>query len=118
MEHKDLIRTIYLYLFSLVGLVIVVIGSVQLIDIGLKAFVFTRAEEVIIYPQWPAEKVSGGNIETLSPEELATYNQEQKEAQERQTTNNRARTVSNAIALLIVGTPLFLYHWKKVQQTK
>ena len=40
MNQYPLIRKIYLYTFSLVGLV-VVIGGVRLVGLGLKAFVFT-----------------------------------------------------------------------------
>ena len=36
-----IIRKIYLYLFSLIGLVLVVIGCVQLVNLGLKAYIFT-----------------------------------------------------------------------------
>jgi len=38
------IRTLYLYLFSFVGLLILIIGSIQLIDLGLKVFIFTDAD--------------------------------------------------------------------------
>jgi len=42
---KNIIRTIYLYIFALLGLVLVIIGGVRFVDMGLKAFVFTKAEE-------------------------------------------------------------------------
>ena len=39
MNNKyHLIRKIYLYTFSLVGLVLVVIGGVRLVGLGLKSF--------------------------------------------------------------------------------
>ncbi|MBI5019261.1 hypothetical protein HZB58_03235 [Candidatus Gottesmanbacteria bacterium] len=38
------VRLIYLYLFSFVGLLTVVIGSVRLVDLGLKVFVFPDAD--------------------------------------------------------------------------
>ena len=46
----SLIRKIYLYLFSLIGLVLVVIGCVQLVNLGLKAYVFTAADQYYTYP--------------------------------------------------------------------
>jgi len=45
MEKHSLVRTIYLYLFALVGLTLLVIGTVRFVDMGLKAFVFTKAEQ-------------------------------------------------------------------------
>jgi hypothetical protein len=55
MEKHSLIRTIYLYLFSLVGLTLLIIGSVRFVDMGLKAFVFTKAEEEqSLYSRQPA----------------------------------------------------------------
>ena len=38
--HYPLIRTIYLYLFALLGLALLTIGGVRFVDMGLKAFVF------------------------------------------------------------------------------
>ncbi len=74
MERKELIRTIYLYLFSLVGLVLVVIGLVQLVDLGLKAYVFTKADQYIRYPEYPSVKfvsAPGESEEALTPEDQA-----------------------------------------------
>ncbi|GAG22415.1 unnamed protein product, partial [marine sediment metagenome] len=45
-KHHPLVRTIYLYLFALVGLALLTIGAVRFVDMGLKAFVFTKAEEL------------------------------------------------------------------------
>ena len=60
MERKELIRTIYLYLFSLVGLVIVVIRLVNLVDLGLKTFVFENADfQPINYPSYPSDEGNG-----------------------------------------------------------
>lgn len=121
MERKELIRTIYLYLFSIVGLVLVVIGLVKLIDLGLKSYIFTSAEQYIRYPEYGMVKpVSAPGMETteLTEEEMAEYRAAQEEAERLQRQSTRARTASNAIALLIVGVPLFLYHWKNIQEDK
>jgi len=49
MNNKyHLIRKIYLYTFSLVGLVLVVIGGVRLVGLGLKTFVFTKITAMIM----------------------------------------------------------------------
>ena len=41
---KFSLRLLYLYLFSFVGLLITVIGSIQIIDLGLKTYVFKVSE--------------------------------------------------------------------------
>ena len=43
--HYPLIRTIYLYLFALLGLVLLTIGSIRFVDMALRAFVFTKADQ-------------------------------------------------------------------------
>ncbi|MDD5590262.1 MAG: hypothetical protein PHQ47_03785, partial [Candidatus Portnoybacteria bacterium] len=44
MDKHSLIRTVYLYTFALLGLVLMTIGGVRFIDMGLTAFVFTKAD--------------------------------------------------------------------------
>lgn len=121
MERKELIRTIYLYLFSLVGLVIVVIGLVNLVDLGLKAFVFKSADQPINYPSYPyPAKVMApdGEGSAMTPEEEAKYKAEQMEAEKRQRQSERERSASQALAMIIIGVPLFTYHWKIIQKDK
>ena len=58
MNNKyHLIRKIYLYTFSLVGLVLVVIGGVRLVGLGLKTFVFIKADVYYEYPMSRPVKV-------------------------------------------------------------
>ncbi len=45
MKKHTLLRKIYLYLFALLGLVLLTIGSVNFVNMGLKVFVFTKAED-------------------------------------------------------------------------
>jgi hypothetical protein len=51
---KFSIRLLYLYLFSFVGLLIVVIGGIQMVDLGIKTFVFKDADK---YENYPMSKV-------------------------------------------------------------
>lgn len=120
MERKELIRTIYLYLFSLLGLVLIVIGTVRLIDLGLKTWVFTKADQVIVYPEYPrAIKPGVDSTETeLTPEQQEKYKAEQQEYQEKERDSRRQRTAANSIAMIIVGAPLFAYHWRVIQRAK
>ena len=45
MKKDSLIRTIYLYAFALLGLIFLCISGIRFLDMGLKAFVFTQADE-------------------------------------------------------------------------
>ncbi len=117
MGYKELIRTIYLYLFSLVGLVLVVIGSVRLVDLGLKAFIFTRADQVLIYPVYPkAQFPESDNTQQPSLEEIEKFQQEQEKYEKESKQSQRERTAAESLAMIIVGAPLFLYHWRLIQK--
>jgi hypothetical protein len=119
MERKELIRTIYLYLFSLVGLVIVVIGLVNLVDLGLKALVFKNADQPIRYPSYPVKLMSPDTQEkVLTQEEQEEFDAKQAEAEKRQRQSERERSASQALAMIIIGTPLFIYHWRLIQSEK
>ena len=97
------VKKIYIYLFSAIGLVIVIIGSVQLINLGLKAFIFIKAD---VYYSYPAPVTAEKGQIVQQPDQKAV-----DEFQRNQTTSQRQSTASNAIAMIIVGAPLFIYHW-------
>lgn len=105
------IKIIYLYIFSLVGLVLIVIGGVKIVNTALKAYVFTKADEVLIYPRIVPPKVNGEETQILSPEKEAEY-------QKRERSSRSQRDIAEGLAFLIVGTPLYLYHWNLVRKEK
>lgn len=127
MSHtRNIIQTIYLYLFSLVGLVLIVIASVNLINLGLKTWVFKQADRPVVYPEYPMARMNLENPEKplsmteetqpqITDEQKAQYEKERMEYEKANTTRERQRDASIAIAMLLVGIPLFLYHWRKVQ---
>jgi len=132
MNHYPLIRTIYLYLFALLGLVLLTIGGIRFIDMGLKAFVFTKAEEEqrLIYRQpsylpYPVERIEKlQDEEGLSEEEKATVKQwlaDYKDWKERRSqidpvTARRHRDASLNLSLILIGLPLYLYHWRIIKK--
>lgn len=112
------LRTIYLYIASLIGLVLIIIGSVQLINLGLKTFIFTKADQEFFFVEKPPLRViEGEGTVTPIPEEQ----EDQKDKERRQkenTTSRRQRDAARSISLLIVGIPLYLYHWKLAQKER
>lgn len=112
MNKNSIIRKVYLYLFSLVGLVLITIGGVQLVNLGLKTYIFTKADQYYQYPvSQPVE--SGGKSTTGS---AGATQQQLDEFQKNQQTSQRQRDVSTALAMIIIGTPLFLYHWNRIKK--
>ena len=132
-----LIRTIYLYLFALIGLVMVTIGAAKLIDVGLKTYIFTKAdvENTVSYYPRPTFPDDVELVETLVDNKeslqltteqaryLDQWIEEYKEWQEKAeiekvdyVTQRRHQDVSSALSLIIVGLPLYLYHWSVIKK--
>ena len=99
------IRLLYLYLFSFVGLLVTIIGGIQLVDLGLKTYVFNVKERV-----YYVEPRMEGQPE-LSVEGMEKRNEEEA-------SNERKRDVSNSLAMIVVGVPVYLYHWKTIKKEK
>ena len=104
------IRTIYLYLFSLIGLVLIVIGLVRILDLGLKVYVFKQADQYAVYPQ----RIDGQANEA----EQERIRIEQEMAEVKNVKSRRQNTASSSLAMIIIGLPLFLYHWRIISNKK
>lgn len=102
---KFSLRLLYLYLFSFVGLLITIIGSIQILDLTLKTFVF-RVND-ISYPVMPMTSEKGEIIYTVD---------DQKRQQELESANQRKRQMSNSLAMILIGAPVYLYHWKTIKR--
>ena len=100
---KFSIRLLYLYLFSFIGLLICVIGIIRILDLGMKVIVFKDADKYEIYPT----RLPDGN-QQLTVEEMQVR-------QEKDTKRNRQRELSSSLSMILVGIPLYLYHWKTIQ---
>jgi len=138
---QSLIRTIYLYIFTLLGLVLVTIGSVNLINLTLKTFIFTKADQELDYNMRPSlpimmegktvteddfisamEKCQDKcDLTSEQKTQIASWLQDYKVWQEQEskfdyTTQQRQREFSIALSLIIVGLPLYLYHWGVIKK--
>lgn len=107
-------RRVYLYIATLVGLVLMVVGAVQLINLGLKTWVFPQADQnyydqpMVAPVTNPDGTVVKGAVET----EQTVKNREV--AQQKNTDARRQNQAAMAVALIIVGIPLYWYHWHLV----
>lgn len=112
MSFNLTLRKVYLYLFAIIGLILVIIGSVSFVNLGLKKFIFTKSD----YPCYNAivEKTVDGR--TLSEAEVKQSEEEQTKQCEEQRTSDKQRQASSALAQLIIGLPLYLYHWTVIKK--
>ena len=132
MKKYSLIRTLYLYIFTAVGLILLIIALVDFIDMGLKAYVFTRAEEDTYareyYKPAPIEH-EGATIEQAKNKEEVCFSGQDKQEIEgwleyRQAAEKnydpvvtrRHRDASRNLAMIIIGLPLYLYHWTQIKK--
>jgi len=137
MKKQSLVRTIYLYIFALLGLVLLIIGGVNFLNMGLKAFIFTQAEEEqrLLYKQMPFSS-SAPTVERLekeidteeevclSEEEkisiqswLADYNNwKESSLKIDPVVVRRHRDASLNLSLILIGLPLYLYHWRIIKK--
>ena len=131
MKKNSWIRTIYLYAFALLGLVLLVISGIRFLDMGLKAFVFTKADEEqrIRYSMPPMsyqlDKIEamrqGGQLsaeETINLDQfLADYNAWKERSEKTDPlTAQRQKTASSSLAMILIGLPLYLYHWRVIKE--
>ena len=127
------IRVVYLYLFALVGLVLLTTGGVQLTSLALRSFVLTEADaEMHLYhgPEPPIRVYERArDLEadtTLGPEErraLRQWAEEYERMRERReqvdpVVARRQRDAARALSFILIGLPLFGYHWRRIRKER
>ncbi len=103
----SIIKHIYFYVFAAVGLVFILIGLTQLIQLGLRAWVFPEADRYVSYPM--PKTITDATSTEPSVEELERF-------QESETARNRQREATTGISFLIVGIPLFAFHFRVIKK--
>ncbi len=97
------LKKAYLYLVSVISLVIAVIGAIMLINLGLKAWVFTKADQSYYATVCPMSP-DGKNV-PCDQNQLIQQDKDNRSSQ-------RQNTAAQALAMIVVATPVWLYHWK------
>jgi len=106
------LRKSFLYIFATVGLVISIIGAVSIINLGLKTYVLTKADNYCYNYAYPATVDKSGN----TVEQTQAQKDEQKKQCEDQQAAQKQSQAANAIAMLIVGVPLYFYTWNTIRK--
>ena len=140
--RRDVIRTLYLYLFSLVGLSLLIVGFVRLVDLGLKVLIFKNADQQ--YPEvapFPPESllVKERGIEIDAKTENITVKKGSSAITEEDRVllsrweddyiacqkkmkdydpvrRSRESEGAGALAFIIIGMPVYLYHWRIIKK--
>ncbi|OGF34202.1 hypothetical protein A2533_02800 [Candidatus Falkowbacteria bacterium RIFOXYD2_FULL_35_9] len=134
MNKHSLIRTIYLYVATLIGLVILIIGTISLIDLGMKVYIFTSADlqEQLDYERPYISGFDATRYENLDKttkiseaehQELqnmiADYKLwEEKQSKVDQVKAVRQRRAATNIAMILVALPVYIFHWLIVRKEK
>ena len=128
---STLIKNLYLYLVSFVALMMVVISTGELIQLGLKKYIFTKADQdYCSYPTSDCGTMMKGPQPALAPvpampeggtklptkEECLAREVIAKQQAEDNRSAQRQRDLVKDISFILVGIPLFAYHWGVVRK--
>ena len=103
------LKKAYLYLVSVISLIIAVIGAIMLINLALKAWVFPKADQNYYYSQ-PCPVAVDKTATSTGCDQVSL--DEQKKINDENRTSQRQNTAAQAIAMILVATPVWFYHWK------
>lgn len=107
------LKKAYLYLVSVISLIIAVVGAIMIINLGLKAWVFTKADQN--YYSYPCQQPIADPNGKIPPCDQAAIDQQKKMADDN-LASQRQNTAAQAIAMILVATPVWLYHWKMARK--
>ncbi len=130
-HHKNsfkLIRTVYLYLVSMIGLIVFIMGSVGTINTVFSNYVFQVNDYYYIDPlmggkggfcaqrRMDPSDPTGTKMYVPTETQIAECQKLEKEQNDRNRNNMIGREISIAIAQLAVGLPVWLFHWGIIQK--
>ena len=135
-------KPLYLYLVSIISLIVFIIGSVTIVNLLIREYIFD------VHGSWyedPAEEceyiLTGGGmdferrtrapvpeavstdiLEDMTKEEReATYEKCVKDSEAKLDSRNQynfADDMSRGIAMILISIPIFLWHWRIIKKDK
>jgi len=120
-NKSTLIKTIYFYTVSLIGLMMIAFSVADLVNLGLKTWVFPKAD-LNEYKEPPCAVMIIKDPNLKETEEQ--FQTRIKQCEEGRMNEAEARAIRNQrdavrdISFLVVGIPLFLYHWITIRKEK
>lgn len=105
------IKKIYLYLVSLVSLIILVVAGIMLINLGLKTWVLRKADKNYYYPV-TCDAARAPEAAPKAVECDPQTQEKQRQADEENRAAQKQRDAAQALAMIIVASPVFYFHWR------
>ena len=102
------LKKAYLYLVSIISLIIMVVDALMLINMALKTWVFKKADQNYYSYACPASVAPDGKLATCDP----AAQEQQKKQDEENRAAQKQRDAAQAIAMLLVATPVWYFHWR------
>lgn len=129
-EKTKTVRTIYLYVVSLLSLLFLCIGIGNLINVTLKSYFFPEAEKRDYY-MCNQSSYYPTDIEKLK-EEAQNQEQQQKidiiiseyEAWKAENTGDncyaseRQKRMVDSLTMILISLPLYVFHWSLIKKEK
>jgi hypothetical protein len=131
---KNTIRQIYFYAATLIFLIMSVVALISLLNLGLKTYVFTKADMAFgqtcddngnfgynaPMPALAAPPIKEGQpaVTELTPEQKAANKARCEQQQSDQRDSQRQNTLVQYLSMLVVAAPLFFLHFKWVQKDR
>lgn len=122
------IRNIYLYLVALIGLVVFVMGAVGFVDTVFKTYVFEVDDSYYFDPysysygdfcnQYKVDPSDPDGYRMIPPsdDDVKKCELELELQREKSIKNNSGRQFSISFSQILIGLPLWIYHWKLIQR--
>jgi hypothetical protein len=101
-----LIKTLYLYLVSFVALMMIIFSVSDIISLGLRTYIFTKADADYYAPSCVDSPLQPGSGVPCPSKEQAKKESEDRLVAQRQ------RDAVKDISFLVVAIPLFVCHWR------
>lgn len=113
----QIIKNIYLYLVSFVALMMIIFSAADLVNILLRTYVFTKADQNYYnYPTPACPALAPGNTTSTKENSGCINQEEQLQADKNNRDAQRQRDLVRDISLIVVAVPVFAYHWKIIRK--
>ncbi len=107
------LKKAYLYLVSVIALVIWVIGAIMLLNMALKTWVFPKADNYgYVRPSCVAMPAENTKDPYCDPQ----YAAEQERIEKENRASQKQRDAAQALAFIIVGVPVWWGHWRMARR--
>lgn len=125
-KKVSIIRYIYLYLLTAISIVIIIVAAIGSLNLVLREYVFDvkdwsefedyyECTDDTLFYSYDTKGTKVAKDPTLTTEQMKAQkeecNQKTKEKRRLQHINDLKRDLVYYLAMLIVGLPLYIYHW-------